>query len=115
MLRVDVDTIGQVTLLRLDGDIDEPGVQELRIALMRCLREDRHHVVVNLAGVKFISYMGVGVLVERLRQFRANNGDLKLVALNVYAQRLFRMVGVTSLFDTYDSEEQAIQVYQRAA
>ena len=52
--------------------------------------------------------MGVGVLVERLRQFRNYNGDMKLIGLNLYTQRLFRMAGVTTLFDTYSAENEAI-------
>ncbi len=115
MLHVDTVVSGPVTMLRLDGDIDEQGVAELRKALVDCLRVKRHNVVVNMTGVKFISYMGVGILVERLRQFRSGHGDMKLVGLNLYTQRLFRMIGVTSLFETYDSEAQAIQVYQQAA
>ena len=115
MLQVSGEQKGPITVLRLEGNIDEDGVAELRMALVRCLREDHVNVVVNLEGVKFISYMGVGILIERLRQFRACTGDLKLAALNLYTKRLFRMVGVTCLFDIYDDEATAILMYQRAA
>jgi hypothetical protein len=37
------------------------------------------------------------------------------VGLNVYTQRLFRMTGVTSLFETYDNEMDAIREYKKAA
>lgn len=107
--------VGNVTVLRLEGDIDEQGVDDLRSALFECITEGRFNLVLNLAKVAFVSYMGVGVLVERLRKLRAFHGDIKLVRLNVYAQRLFRMVGVTSLFDTYDTESQAVSVYREAA
>jgi hypothetical protein len=40
---------------------------------------------------------------------------MKLVGVNLYTQRLFRMIGVTNVFDISDSEPQAIQKYQRAA
>lgn len=58
--------------------------------------------------------MGVGVLVERLRQFQLHDGDMKFVGLNLYAQRLFRMTRVTSLFDVYESEAEAIRKYREA-
>ncbi len=114
-MKVERKDIGAVTVLRLAGDIDESGVDVLRTSMYECLAEGRHQVIMNLGGVRFISYMGVGVLVERLRKLRALNGDLKLVGMNLYAQRLFRMVGVTSLFDTFESESQAIGQFQEAA
>jgi len=106
---------GAVTVLRLEGDIDEEGMNQLRVALMRCLQEQRSNVVANMFGVKFVSYMGVGVLVERLRQFRACKGDLKLVGVNLYTERLFRMVGLSKVFAVFPSESQAIQAYREAA
>lgn len=106
---------GVATVLRLEGDIDEDGVNQLRLALMGCLQDRRYSLVVNMSEVKFVSYMGVGVLVERLRQLRAYNGDMKLVGVNLYTERLFRMVGVTKVFAMYDSEAKAIQAYREAA
>lgn len=106
---------GSVTILRLDGDIDDKGMNELRLALNICIRDERCNVVVNMAGVKFVSYMGVGVLVERLRNMRAHGGDLKLCDVNMYTQRLFRMSGVTKVFATFASEPEAIQAFRIAA
>jgi anti-sigma B factor antagonist len=114
-MKIERKDINEITILRLAGDIDETGVDVLRTSMYECLAEGRHQIIMNLSGVRFVSYMGVGVLVERLRKLRAMNGDLKLVGMNLYAQRLFRMVGVTSLFDTFESEVQAIGQFQEAA
>ncbi len=115
MLSIETQKSEEIAIVRVEGEVDEDGVRQLRIALVNCLRDNGYNVVVNLSGMKFISYMGVGVLVERLRQFRSYDGDMKLVGLNLYTQRLFRMTGVTSLFDVYDNEADAIREYQEAA
>ena len=115
MLNIETRRTEDIAIVRVDGEVDEDGVRQLRIALVNCLRSNGYNVVVNLSGMKFISYMGVGVLVERLRQFRSYDGDMKLVGLNLYTQRLFRMTGVTSLFDVYENEADAIRDYQEAA
>ncbi len=107
--------VGPVTVLRLAGDIDESGVNALRIGLLGCIKEKRFNLVLNLGGVELVSYMGLGVLVERLRQFRACNGDMKLVGINLLLKRMFRMAGVGALFEVYESEAHAVQVYQEAA
>lgn len=115
MLLIERYETGSVTILRLEGDIDEGGMNELRLALMYCIKDERCNVVVNMTGVKFVSYMGVGVLVERLRQVRAYHGDLKLSNVNMYTQRLFRMSSVTKLFSMFSSEAEAIQAFRVAA
>ena len=105
----------QVTVLRLEGDIDEGGMDSLRRELMDCVREQRFNVVVTLAGGRFVSYMGLGVLVERLRQLRAHNGDLKLAGVNLYTQRLIRMVGAKNVFEIFEVESQAVGQFRQAA
>ncbi len=114
-MKVERTDIGGVTVLRLQGDIDETGVDALRTAMYECISDGRTKLVLNLSSMRFISYMGVGVLVERLRKLRAKGGDMKLVGINLYTQRLFRMVGVQSLFDTFENESKAVGVYQEAA
>lgn len=101
--------------MRPIGDLDENAVDALRGALYECVREGRFSIVMNLSQVRFISYMGLGVLVERLRHIRASGGDIKLVGINLYAERLFRMVGVTALFETFDTEARAVGEFKEAA
>lgn len=114
-MKVERSDTGAVTVLRLAGDVDEGGVDVLRTAMYECLSEGRFQLVVNLSEVGFVSYMGVGVFVERLRKVRAFNGDIKLVGMNLAAQRLFRMSGVKSLFEYFDAESQAVGRFQEAA
>ncbi|HOZ46363.1 MAG TPA: STAS domain-containing protein [Candidatus Hydrogenedentes bacterium] len=107
--------VGPVTILRLEGDIDEEGVKILRLELLRCIKTHRCNLVVNLSGVRLVSWMGLGVLVERLRQCRACGGDLKLVGVNLSLDRMLRQAAVGSVFETYENESNAVHVYQEAA
>ena len=52
---------------------------------------------------------------ERLRQLQGFGGDLKLAGINMYTQRLFRMMGVKNFFKTFDTESLAINAFQKAA
>lgn len=114
-MNVDRTESGPVTVLRLEGDIDGDGVNSLRVALLGCITGKRFNVVVNLSKIGFVSYMGVGVLVERLQQLRKAGGDIKLVGINLYTERLFRLAGVSSVFEIYDTEARAIAGFRQAA
>jgi len=87
----------------------------LRLSLGGCIHDQRTRVVLNLADVNYVSYLGLGLLVERLRHCRACGGDLRLAGVNLYTQRLMRMAGVIRLFAIYDEEAVAIDSYRKAA
>ena len=53
MLNIEKVRQGNVTIIRVSGDVDEDGVKELRIALVNCLRDNGYNVIVNLSGMKF--------------------------------------------------------------
>jgi anti-sigma B factor antagonist len=107
--------VGLVTVLRFKGDIDLEGVNALRVALLTLIKEKRANVVVNLSGVGYVSYLGIGVLLERMRQFQVLGGDLKLVGLNLGVKRALHMASVTKLFTIHDLESQAIDGFRAAA
>lgn len=106
---------GAVTVVRLEGEVDQEGVNGLRIGLLNCLKDKRCRVVVDLSGVRYVSYMAIGVLLERRRQFAANGGDLKLAGLNLVVKRTFHMASVTGMFSIYDTIAQARDGFRAAA
>jgi len=114
-MKVDRTESGNTLVIRLQGDLDERSVEDLRKILYGCLCEGHYNLVLNLNEVGFVSYMCLGVIVERLRRFRSLKGDIKLVGVNTYMDRLFRMVGVTSLFEVFETEGQAVGGFQQAA
>ncbi|MCC6153355.1 MAG: STAS domain-containing protein [Candidatus Hydrogenedentes bacterium] len=113
-MKIERKDVGPVTILRIAGDIDSKAVDKLRSVIYECMADGKVQLVVNLSGVRFITYMAVGVFVERLRKLRSLNGDLRLVGLNLYLSRLLRMVGVAALFDKYESEEEVFEELKMA-
>lgn len=114
-MKIERIEMGETTVLRLEGDVDDTAVHELRDALYDCLREGRFNLVINLSRVGYLSYLGLGIVIERLRRVRAVKGDIKLVGINLYMERLFRMVGASRLFEIFENEHQAVHGYQEAA
>ncbi len=96
------------TLLTIDGDIDDQGVDILRAELYKLAQEQVLNIYLDLDASRFISYVGVGVLVERHESLKKLGGGIRLININLYTERLFRMVGVSNLFETYDHVEQAL-------
>jgi anti-sigma B factor antagonist len=99
-----------VTILELKGELSPESAGQVRTILGECMRSGRSNIVVDLEGLSDISYVGIGVLVERLRQVRARNGDIKLVSPTGWMRRIFSVVGA-NVFEMYDSVEASLRSF----
>jgi len=99
-----------VTVIELRGELNTEGASTVREILGECMKSGRSNIVVDLGGVSNISYVGIGVLVERLRQVRARNGDIKIVSRNGWMRRIFSLVGA-NMFEMYDSVEASLRSF----
>ncbi len=97
-----------VSILRVSGDLDTSTSKLLKEVLTELIEERHYNIVVDMKKVVQINYMGVGTLLERLRQVRKQSGDLKLARLNRITRKALSMVGASKVFETYDTEESAI-------
>ncbi len=105
--RIVCDDRGSVVVLRISGDLDEDILHEFRRVLVRCLARRRRRIIMDFRDARYMSYMALGVLIERLRYTRSLGGDIVLAGINLYVERLLRMTGVSSLITVYASEAEA--------
>ena len=97
-----------VSVLKVSGNLDTYTYKLLKKALAELIKEEHYNIVVDMKKVSQVNYMGVGTLLERLRQVRRLSGDLKLAGLNRATRKAFSMVGASKVFETYDNEEAAV-------
>lgn len=107
-LRLDSRPVGDVMVVQCDGRIVAGAdVHSLQVHLERLLPK-HHDVVLQLERVEFVDSSGLGALVRLVSTARANGGDLKLCALHQQVRRTLEITNLLSLFETYDSEAEAI-------
>jgi anti-sigma B factor antagonist len=97
-----------VAVFVLVGRVDSTGAAELDQALQGAAAEGKHKMVLDMSGVSYINSAGLRTLADVLTQNRANNGDLRLVALNLKVERVFKIIGFDKFFQAYDTIEEAI-------
>ena len=104
-----------VTVVHIAGNLNTPSALEMKRMFSDLMVEEKYDIVVNLRQVAQINYAGVGILLERLRKVRQNDGNLKLTGLSRYMQGVFRMVGALKIFETYDSDDAAVESFHRGS
>jgi len=78
--------------LRLVGHLDADGAPALSEELQRLLEAGVNEVDVDLAGVPFVSSMGIGCIIAAVGDFQTAGGELALTGLSSELRQLLEML-----------------------
>jgi anti-sigma B factor antagonist len=108
--------VGIVTILDLSGKLTiDQGADRLKDKINSLILQGRTAVVVNLADISYIDSGGLGQLVASLGSLARTTGGLKLIHVNKRNHDLLSVTRLVTVFDSFDSEDEAIQSFQRHA
>lgn len=101
--------VGEVSLLELRGRLVlDDGDGLLRDRVNDLIARGRLRIVVNLHDVTYIDSCGLGVLISKLVSVRNKGGDLRLIHLSPRSHRVFEICKLENVFQTFDSEADAV-------
>jgi anti-sigma B factor antagonist len=100
---------GGVIILEPKGKImGGPDATLLHDKLHEMIESGKKKVVIDLAKVDWMNSTGLGILISSYITLRNNEGELKLANVTDKIQSLLTITKLVSVFDTYDSVDQAI-------
>lgn len=105
--------VGDVTIVHCSGRIVAGGETESLRKQVSELLPDRSNVILHLGEIVFIDSSGLGMLVRLLTSTRHARGDLKLCNLPESIHKILQMTSLITLFDTHESEENAVLAFYR--
>jgi len=107
--------VGGVTILDLSGKLTiEDGVQLLKDKVQTLVQGGRKQLVLNLGGVPYIDSGGLGVLVAGYTTMTKAGGRLTLINVNKKNHDLLSITRLVTIFETFDSEPEALASYPAA-
>lgn len=106
-------TKGDIVILEIVGEIDLYNAPEIKDIISKLIEERCYNVIIDLEKVSYIDSSGIGALISSLSNLKKYHGGLKII--NVYAsvRKVFELTKLTSFFEIYDSEEEAIQSFSK--
>ena len=97
-------------IVYLEGRLDGSVANEVEEELSRLIdQENQKHIVLNMDKVEYMSSSGFRACIATLRKLNARDGSLKLTNIRPSVKRIFDVIELTSLFDIYESEEEALK------
>ena len=114
-LKIATRDVDGVTVVSCSGRIvfgDE--ATALRDTLKSVLESSRQ-ILLNLSGVSYIDSGGLGTLVGVYSSARTGGADIKLTGLGQKLRDVLQITKLVTVFEVYDTEQQAISAFRRGA
>lgn len=103
-LTLNVDTgVSGSTVIAVGGEIDVYTAPKLREKLISLVESGSYHLIVDMENVEFLDSTGLGVLVGGLKRVRQHDGWIDLACSQSRILRIFRITGLSNVFDIYDT------------
>jgi len=97
----------KISEIRVDGVIDTITAGELEEVFESLLKRGRYRIVVDLAGVNYISSAGWGIFISNIRDVRGNEGDIKLANMVTNVYEIYDLLEFDNVLMAYPSVEAA--------
>jgi anti-sigma B factor antagonist len=108
--------VGGLTILDLNGRLTiGDGAQLLKDKCESLVFQDRKQIIVNLGAVPYIDSGGLGQLVACYATLARAGGRLTLLSVNKKNHDLLSITKLVSVFQTFDSEREAVESYSATA
>ena len=105
---MDEEMSGSTVVLQPKGRLDSNSSKAFEEHVMRILEADVPSVVIDFAGLDYISSAGLRVLLMAAKRSKAANGRLALCALSSSIREVFDMSGFGKLFAIFASKDEAL-------
>jgi stage II sporulation protein AA (anti-sigma F factor antagonist) len=103
---------GGIAVVGLAGRLDTGSVESTEKRLLELIDAETRSLVLDLAGLTYISSAGLRVLLVIARKLKSQKGGVVLCAVQRYVKEVFDISGFSTIFPFCDTREQALASVQ---
>jgi len=115
-MEIEERTSGDVKILDLQGRLTlGEGDELLKDKINSLLLQGYRKLILNLESVPYIDSAGLGEIVRTYTTVSRQGGNLKLLHLTKRIEDLLAITKLLTVFETYDSENEAVSSFTSAS
>ena len=115
-MQISERSVGDVFILDVKGRITlGDGDELLKDKVNQLVNAGKKKIVLNLAEVPYVDSAGLGEIVRTYTTVSRQGGSLKLLNLTKRISDLLAITKLLTVFETFDSEDEAIKSFQASA
>jgi len=110
---IDVRIKENISILDIEGEIDLYNAPSIKEMVNSQIEEEKIiHVIINLDKATYIDSSGMGALISSSCNLKQHGGSLGIINLHGSVLKVFEITKLTSFFDIYVSEKEAVKSLQ---
>ncbi len=106
------EVVPDVAIADLVGDLATEAAYQLESGLSDIISRDGVKLLLNFNKVRIMNSTAMGVLLSTAEDARKRSGTMKLCSLSEHVREVLDLVGVSGLFEIFDTEKEAVQSFK---
>lgn len=107
--------VGDAAVVSLSGKLmGGPDADAVRKVIKDALEKGIQQILIDIGGVSWVNSTGLGILIASHVTVTNAGGQLKLCRVNNRIKQLFMVTQLQSVFETFESEEDALKSFTSA-
>jgi anti-sigma B factor antagonist len=106
---------GDVSILALDGYLDAHTAPQFENVIQEEFDAGRIRILVDCAGLTYISSAGLGVFMSFIEDIREAGGDIKLCGMTPTVYQVFEILGFPELFQILPDRVAGLQQFSQTS
>jgi anti-anti-sigma factor len=101
-------------VLEMTGDLTYVNREHFKAAVEAVRQRGYRHLILNMAGVRFVDSSGLGLLALVSQSFKLVQGKVSMVKPQSYVREIMALANIPKLIPLYDNEQDAVAGYDVA-
>jgi anti-sigma B factor antagonist len=110
-MEVDEKKENGVYILVLKGRLDSNTSDQFGEKLYSLIQAGENKLVLDLAGVDYISSAGLRVIIKSVKDLKRNDGKLCLCSMKDYIREVFDLSGIATILPIHPTLEESLRAF----
>lgn len=101
-----------VVIITLSGRLDIHSLETFRYTIQEELNQKNYRILLDMKEISFIISTYIGLILTFQKHVKENGGDLKLTSLCQEVSNIFELMGISSMLNIYEKNNQALDAFK---
>ena len=103
---------GAITVIEVEGRLDSVTSNELEKEILSLLQSGESNLLIDFAGLDYISSAGLRVLLMAAKKAKTAGGQVVLANLVNNVKEVFDIAGFNNIFPIFQSQDEALAAFK---